>query len=206
MNHFSKQDIKIIIAEAHQNKGYKLFETSYDLIARIIKKKLSLHKIPFSDSDVKDFQHNVCEKLIEKKYKRIRIFNSEKSSFKRWLILITNNTVIDELKKKNEPLRISGYTQRGQLIEELIDNNVDEDIVINKLDRIQLIDIIEYYVKTFSAVQQTIFKLKYYDGHSISTIAMVMRKTENNISVILHRLITKLKTILDKNKSDLFAK
>jgi len=205
MNHFSEEDINIIVTEAKQGRIDKLVKTTTDLIERIVKKKLSLHKIPFNEFDVEDFRQSVLKKLWEKKCKLILIFDPKKSSFKSWVILITNNVVIDELKKKSEPLRISGYTQRINKMDEYISGIIDKKSVLKELEQIQRIDIIKHYIKTFSGLEQTIFKFKYFDELSIAIIARNMRKTESNISVILHRTKKQLIKNIQEDEDCLLA-
>jgi len=205
MNHFDNKDIVRIQSEAHDGIGNYLACTSWDFIYRAVEIKLTQKKIPFSKSEVDDLRNVVFIKLIENDYQRIIIFDAEKSKFETWLFLIVNNVIVDELNNKNGLLSHIVKPKYNEYHEDLVQDLINEDVIIKKLNNQQLIKLINKYLDKLNPRYNLAIKLIYFDKKSRKKAAKIMCVSIKHFDVILSRARNRLIEILNNHEPELFT-
>ncbi len=111
----------------------------------------------------------------------------EIENLKAFLYKVANNLVIDEFKKRKE-LKLEEMAMRkisdGSDLRERSHTNIETEEAIK-------------IINGLGTKYQKIVIMKYIDDLSIKEIADILGKTENNISVRLHRALNQLKKIMN---------
>jgi len=117
----------------------------------------------------------------------IYISKGEKiQNLKAFLYKVANNLVIDEFKKRKE-LKLEEITMKKIIGE----NDFKERSHAN----IEAEDVIKL-INSLDPKYQKVVIMRYIDSLSIKEIADILGKTENNISVRLHRALNQIKKIM----------
>lgn len=125
---------------------------------------------------LKTWQHLVDKKTIK--------------SFQAFIFRIARNTVIDHYRRSD----------RQELpLEYAPEEDVDSDNIITDLDKSIDMDVLLKEIRNLKSEYQEVLLLRYVEDLSIDDIAQVMQKDKNNIRVIIHRALSRLKKNLDKN-------
>ncbi len=114
---------------------------------------------------------------------------------------ITRNLSLN--KYKHETAEKRGGCQLTIVLDELSDYISDKDDVEQEVDRKELVSAINSFLATLSTDKRNIFVCRYWYFDSISDIGNRFNMTENNVSVILNRLRTKLHNYLLERGYDL---
>lgn len=106
-------------------------------------------------------------------------------SFQAFIFRIARNTVIDYYRSSKQELPLE-YLSEAVGVDEIAiitDQNVDVAMLLKQINKLKP----EY---------QEVLLLRYVEDMSIEDMAQVMDKDKNNIRVILHRALSKLKAII----------
>ena len=144
----------------------------------------------FINGFVKDL--GVAEELAQDTFVRLYVKKpkySEKSGFKTWLYGIGRNVALDYIRKKAK----SGFASIDEV--EISDDMPDpESEYFNEQKKVLL----HKALCRLKAEYHQILWLFYFEDMSAKEAARIMKKTENNINVLLHRARNALKEELLK--------
>lgn len=107
------------------------------------------------------------------------------TNFRAFIFRIARNTVVDHYRKTNTqslPLEYAGQVK-------------DEEITTDKIEVTLDVESLLASLRQLKAEYQEILILRYLEEMTIEEIAQVLQKDKNNVRVILHRAISKLKEI-----------
>ncbi|KPA10364.1 RNA polymerase sigma-70 domain protein [Candidatus Magnetomorum sp. HK-1] len=216
MDDFTKLEEQQILKEAFECQGTLLAQKGIKLVYGIVEIRLKIYRVPFNDSDVKDFRTLAFISFIENCYHRIRQFDPEKGTLKNWLIILTKNVISDEFNKKSDVygwgkygIRVSKESQeendgehRKQPIIKIEKPTVPE--IDKLLDDIRKLHKIHKYLVHLTPDQQMAITLTYFDGLPTDKIIRIMKISKENYFVIIHRAKEKLRKILKKHEPEIF--
>lgn len=117
-----------------------------------------------------------------------------------FLCRITKNLAIDRIRSSNRKKRSSGDAEIS--IDELSDLISGEYSVELELERTELLEAVNDFLRTLPDKKQRIFIGRYWAQYSLSTLAKMFRMTEAGISLSLERTRKKLKAYLGKEGFD----
>ncbi len=134
-----------------------------------------------------DSVDDVVSEIFLKVYSHLNDFDRSKSSFKTWLFTITNNAIIDHVRRyyRNRTVSWSNYFDTLSLDEE---NKPEINLIIDE-EKKQLLAAIDELNET----EQQVIQLKYWFEFSYMEIAEILNLTYANIRIIHFRAINKLK-------------
>ncbi|KAA6350947.1 ECF RNA polymerase sigma factor SigW [termite gut metagenome] len=164
----------------------ELYSLFLDHYSRLIHSLVS--QIISSPSDAEELVQDVFMKA----FRNLSGYKSE-CSFSTWLYRIAYNTAISAVrKKKQEFLYIEENT-----IENVPDEKVDE--LLCPTDNEERIEQLVRAIDLLEAEEKAIITLFYYDEKPIAEITEILKITQTNVKVKLHRIRKKL-YILINNK------
>jgi len=113
-------------------------------------------------------------------------------SFRAFIFRVARNSIIDYYRQSNKQTLPLEYVE-GTL-------EVSDDAVLN-LDQSLDTTVLLKQMKQLKNEYQEILLLKYVEELSIDEISQVIQKDKNNVRVMLHRALNKLKEITQESKS-----
>jgi len=134
------------------------------------------------DVFLKTWQHLVDQKSL--------------SYFRAFIYRIARNIVIDYYRQSNrQTLPIDEITENlsANIQDDLMGQNKDLDISLDVAE-------VRKFLKKLKLEYQEILILKYIEDLSFEEIAEVLQKDKNNVRVLLHRALNKLKQIISQEK------
>lgn len=133
----------------------------------------------------KDMAKDITQETFIKAWKYMQA-KSEIKHIKAFLYKIAKNLIIDNFRKKKtvslDELNEAGF-EVGALDENKIDQEIEGKSIMNALEKIA-----EKY--------REVLILRYVQDYSLAEIGGIMNKSENNVSVMLHRALKQVKNIL----------
>lgn len=114
---------------------------------------------------------------------------------------ITRNLAINKMKYNKADKRGNG--QATAVLDEIAELVSGDDNVIGEIERKELINAINEFLKTLPSEKKKIFICRYWYFDSVSDIAKQFNMTENNVSVTLNRTRTKLHNYLTERNFEL---
>lgn len=128
---------------------------------------------------------DICQDTFLKAWKALPNFNTAKGTFQAFLYKIAKNLIIDSSrKKKEEPL--SGYEHLET--KEDFAADIDKDTSINKLKEA---------IKQLNQKDKQIIVLHYFEELPGTDVAKIVGIREGALRVRTHRIIKKLKEIME---------
>ena len=110
-------------------------------------------------------------------------------SFQAFIFRVARNRVIDHYRQSNKqelPLEyVPEIIDMSDNIEKDLDKAIDKDKLLQKIQQLK-------------PTYQEVLLLRYLEDLSIDDIARVIQKDKNNVRVIIHRALNKLKQIADE--------
>lgn len=138
----------------------------------------------------KQIAYDITANVFMSVAKKIKKFKPvHQNSFAGWLFRIASNEVIDYYRKPEKYVSSVAFNEED--IKDLEDNSGE------------LLDTLELYIQLHNAMQelplkeQLVVDLYYFENMSYKDIAVSTGLKENNIGVLLHRSIKKLKSKLE---------
>ena len=138
---------------------------------------------------------DMTSEVFEKAFKKLNTFEDKGLPFGAWIFRIARNSLIDHL-RKHEKARVES------LDEVLPAEEPGKDFDLCSIDRKILKEKVWEVVQKLPEKQQEIWSLK-LTGMSHKEIAKAIGTTENNVNVIMHRSLSKLKKLLSHLKVSL---
>ncbi|MFC2009783.1 RNA polymerase sigma factor [Chloroflexota bacterium] len=133
---------------------------------------------------------DLTQQTFLKAWKAIGKYKITASPFKAWLIKISHNLIIDFYRSRKSEIYIDF---------DIISSKPESDPALLAEANFSQNEIRQAINKLHGDQQQVIL-MRYIEDFSYPEIAVALGKSEGTIRVILHRGLTKLKTILDKDQ------
>lgn len=122
-------------------------------------------------------------KSFSKAFDKIKSFNSE-YSFKSWLLAISKNTHIDEIRSQKNKLKNATEAQKNKMANTVLDQApTPEDLMITKQNLAELLR----HIKKLKSHYQEIIQLRYFQEMSYKEMAAELDEPMSNIKVKLLR-------------------
>lgn len=131
--------------------------------------------------------------IFYKVFLNLKKFNPKKASFKTWIYTITHNVLIDYYRSGQNPTK-SNKLELNEIVH-LSDNNhfPDQDLLSQEQK-----EFVQGCLAKLPERYQKVIQLKYFADLSTAEIAQMLELSENNVRVIIHRALTKLKPLILK--------
>jgi RNA polymerase sigma-70 factor (ECF subfamily) len=131
---------------------------------------------------------DLTQQVFMKAWDAISRYKKTTSPFLAWLIRISNNLVVDFYRS----YKTREYLEYDNLADESAEAPVDmAEAHSNR-------ELIYRAIPDLSNEQQQVIVMRFIDGFTYPEIAATLGKSEGAVRVILHRSLTKLKKILEK--------
>lgn len=114
---------------------------------------------------------------------------------------IVRNLSFDRFRKNNSEKRGGG--EMGVVLDELSEIVSGKDTPETEIDKRELAREINSFLSGISGEKRSIFVMRYWYAMKVSVIAEKTGKTETNVSVVLNRMRSSLKTYLSERGYDL---
>jgi len=153
---------------------YKEFEKHYK---EYYPKVLSYIK---SKTSSKEDAEDITSTIFEKALRGLDSFTWQGLPFSAWLYKISRNTLIDYYRKGKDKNTFNNY--QGLKVE----SPDNEHKIISNMYFEQILD-------TLNKRERRIVYMKFFEGHTNSTIAKKLKLTESNVGTIIYRVMKKLR-------------
>ena len=132
---------------------------------------------------------DICQETFMRAWKTIRSFSWDKGgSFQAYLFRIARNLIIDQSRKKKEsPIEEA---------EEIEDTTYNFEESLDKNDDSQRLSGV---LQSLDGQERQLVTLRFFEELSFSEVAQTTGMSEGNVRVKTHRLLKKLKKILEKS-------
>ena len=127
---------------------------------------------------------DLAQEVFIKMWRSIQSFNEEKGSFTSWMYRIAHNLLIDHYRGK-----------KALSLKEGLEASYSEDW-LEKLDRDEKLCSVKKALLELPADYQEVVILRFFEDMNVEEVAEVVGKSEENVRVIQHRAIRKLREIL----------
>ena len=141
-----------------------------------------LFKVAYSYTKSIADSEDIVQEVFMKLYRARKVFENDEH-IKNWLIRVTINQSINEIKRNKKELLIG---------DEYINNLPDTSDADKKNEEIR------ECVMSLKDNYKNVIILFYYDEYSINEIANILKISNNNVKVILNRARKKLKDEINK--------
>jgi len=158
----------------------QIFERFFDRVYQFFYFRLR------SREDAEDLASEAFEKIFQKLEK----FEEKGLPFAAWIFKIAHHHLIDFLRKnKNKPI--------SESIDEMLPSQLpSKDFDLTKIDKKVLSEKLWLAIKTLPSKHQEVWSLKLTNDLSHKEIAKILKTSEGNVNVIIHRSMERLKTKL----------
>lgn len=129
---------------------------------------------------------DICQETFLKAWKSLPTFSTKGGSLQAYLFKIARNSIIDHSRKK----KILSLTNHEE-----IEVNAQLEEKIDKLDNV---DKIQKALNKLKDIERQMIILRYFEDLSQIEVARVMGLREGNVRVKTHRVLRKLKEILEE--------
>ena len=116
------------------------------------------------------------------------------SSFSTWIYRIAYNTALSALRKRATQ---DTFTCDERLWNQLSDTEIDESLDSEEESRIHLL---QRAIRRLSPEEQAIVTLFYEEEKSVAELSEILKQTENNLKVKLHRIRKKLYLLMKEEE------
>jgi RNA polymerase sigma factor (sigma-70 family) len=136
-----------------------------------------------TEDEIGDICQQIILQLIEDHYRRLRLFDSRKSSFRTWLKSVARHHISNYLRQKKTlsldelPLDSVSYPPNQEDLIILRDRNERLEAILGKL----------------STRDQQIIRLLCFEGRSAIDVARIMRMTVGSVYWHKHNIIKRLR-------------
>lgn len=129
--------------------------------------------------------------VFRKVFLNLNRFDPDKAAFRTWIYSITSNTLVDYYRSSKNPVKSETID-----IEEIFDLRSKEQTPHELALSVEQKEFVQGCVSNLPKKYQKIVQLKYFAEYSNEEIAEVMDLSVNNVRVILHRALKKLKPLI----------
>ncbi len=134
-----------------------------------------------------DLAHDFCQETFLRAWKNLTSFSHKKGgSFQAYLFKIARNLIIDHSRKKKEvPIEKAAEVQSEEDLEGGLDEKQNQIKVQNALEKL-------------SDLERQVIILRYFEEMTTYEVAKAVGIREGALRVRLHRILKKLKGIIEK--------
>lgn len=116
------------------------------------------------------------------------------SSFSTWIYRIAYNTALSALRKRATQ---DTFTCDERLWNQLSDSEIDESLDSEEESRIELL---KRAIRRLSPEEQAVVTLFYEEEKSVAELSEILKQTENNVKMKLHRIRKKLYLLMKEEE------
>ena len=174
----SKKPTDIDLVNEAKNGSLSAYQTLY------MRYLDPVYRYFFFQTHDKFLAEDLAQEVFIKMWRAIKSFNEEKGSFTSWMYRIAHNLLIDHYRGK-KPLSLK----------ENLEASYSEDW-LEKLDRDEKLHKVKEALLELPKDYQEVVILRFFEDLAVEEVAQIISKSEENVRVIQHRAIRKLKEIL----------
>lgn len=176
------EDLPELIIKAQQGE-VQAFSTIYKMFYQRIYRFCYINC--YNDSELAS---DICQETFIRAWKTIRSFSWDKGgSFQAYLFRIARNLIIDQSRKKKEaPIEEA---------EEIVDTGED---FVESIDKEDTIEKVQTVLRGLNEQERELVTLRFFEELSFTEVSQAIGMSEGNVRVKTHRLMKKLKKLLEK--------
>ena len=176
------------------NKAKKGEDTAYTFLLNLFWK--DIYRFVYKKTNNENETEDLTIRTFAKAFDKIHTFD-EKYEFKTWLISISNNLYIDQLRKrKTETISIDKKNEEFHKIKD------DEPTPVDKLIIEQNLAQLLAYIKQLKPHYQEIINLRFFQEMSYKEMALELNEPMSNIKVKLLRAKKLLAEIITRTSNN----
>jgi RNA polymerase sigma factor (sigma-70 family) len=130
----------------------------------------------------------VTAAAFERAYRKRSRFNPRRGNTRAWLFGIARNAALDELRRRGRQARIDGEPADPTVLG-----------VAHAVEQSDLRLALANALGTLAPRERELVALKFFAGLSNAEIARVIGTSESNVGTRLHRVVSKLREVLDED-------
>lgn len=195
-NDFSDKDLINSVINGNEVAQKNFFMRFSRSIFHSIRNILWSSKIILSREEIEDLQQTVFLEIIEKNYKKLRLWRGE-ARLSTWLYIITRGVVLNYCRKflKDDKKTEGRDIPFGSLENALIDYSMMIDF-----ERKEAYELIENSFNTLSNKKQSVLIMYYCDEMSTSEVAKILGITKSGVYYLIHKALMELRSKIDQKK------
>ncbi|MEX0617266.1 MAG: sigma-70 family RNA polymerase sigma factor [Candidatus Woykebacteria bacterium] len=143
-----------------------------------------IYRYFFFQTKDKFLAEDLAQEVFIRVYRSIGSYNKEKGSFTSWLYRIAHNLLVDYYRGK-----------KTLSLKEGIEASYSEDW-LEKLDRDEKLQKVKEALTLLPSDYHEVVVLRFFEDLSVEEVAEIVGKSEENVRVIQHRAIRKLKEVI----------
>jgi RNA polymerase sigma factor (sigma-70 family) len=163
-----------------------------NLVYKAIQHTLIVKHVYFNKEDLEDFHNTVFLRLFERGCKKLKQYQGKNGcSLATWIKLITVRVVLDHLRKRD----VDSIARRSAQIplDEVYGLKGDECDGLALLEREEKGRLLREGIQNLSPRDRLFMKLHFDQGLPVAEIAAAMQITIENVYIVKHRAIQRLK-------------
>jgi len=146
-----------------------------------------IYRFVFFRVRTKEDAEDLTQTIFVKAWNAVQRADGDKLAFRSWLYTIARNTVIDHWKKKKE---VQVGSDEDDFFERLVDNQKTQDERAISADDAAML---KEQMKTLTAEQQEVLRLRFYDDLTTIEIAQVLKRKEEAVRALQYRALEALR-------------
>lgn len=146
----------------------------------------AIYRYFFFQTKDKFLAEDLGQEVFIKIWKSIDKYDEKKGAFTSWMYRIAHNLLVDYYRGK-----------KTLTLKEGLEASYTEDW-LEKLDRSEKIQNVKKALENVSADYKEVIILRFFEDLSVEEVSQIVDKSEENVRVIQHRAIRKLREILEK--------
>ena len=144
----------------------------------------AIYRYFFFQTKDKFLSEDLAQDVFIRIWKAVGSYDAKKGAFTSWMYRIAHNLLIDHYRSK-----------KALHLKEGLEASYSEDW-LEKLDRNDKLEKIKEALSKLPQDYQEVVILRFFEDLGVEEVSVIMDKSEENIRVIQHRAIRKLKEIL----------
>ena len=144
----------------------------------------AIYRYFFFQTKDKFLSEDLAQDVFIRIWKAINSYDEEKGAFTSWMYRIAHNLLIDHYRGK-----------KALHLKEGLEASYSEDW-LEKLDRDEKLEKIKEALAKLPQDYQEVVILRFFEDLGVEEVSIIVGKSEENIRVIQHRAVRKLKEVL----------
>ena len=145
----------------------------------------AIYRYFFFQTKDKFLAEDLGQEVFIKIWKSIDKYDEKKGAFTSWMYRIAHNLLVDYYRGK-----------KTLTLKEGLEASYTEDW-LEKRDRSEKIQNVKKALENVSADYKEVIILRFFEDQSVEEVSQIVGKSEENVRVIQHRAIRKLREILE---------
>jgi len=170
------------------------------LVYDTVRRAFNRLNVEICEQDIEDMTQEIFIRLFDDDCRRLKIFNPMYGCLSSWIVRISSNAVIDCLRKKKDPISLSGKNKTDYPDGDETNDSFETDSTssLHVEDAIVLKEFKTYIKKQCPPHYLVVFD-SMISGRSADETALLIKKSGNAVYIIRSRLITLLKNFVDES-------